>query len=401
MPVRRTRAVARPGPLSVLILFVLVATPRPSAAQDTAGSPLGIQDRSSGLGLSREYNPAMGGSLILGGEYLSRKAAKLGLPSAVQEGLGQTGLQFNEAEISISAAVDPYFRADLIVAFAYDHGDFSTDIEEGYVTTLFLRGFTIRAGKFYLPFGRHNALHTHAFPFIDAPLPLVHVFGPEGLNMMAVEGSWLIPLPWFAELTVDVGSNDNQLFHSPEGHDLVYGGRLRTMVDLNDDTTLELGGSYFAGKDYAGGWTHVYGADMTLRWRPARREMYHQVVWQTEYVRVSRQFRPAVPQPGTDAGAGEQAAWQALKDVPGGSAGFYSYLAGQVGRRWWLEARYDAFGFPWGRGDDHHRVSGLVTFVTSEFAALRLQYGYLFGSDAHQVLLQANFGIGAHPAHAY
>jgi len=203
------------------------------------------------------------------------------------------------------------------------------------------------------------------------------------------------------ELTLDVGSHDNQLFHSPEGHDLVYGGRLRTLADLNDDTTLEFGGSYFAGKDLAGGWTHAYGADMTMRWRPARREMYNQLVWQTEYVRVSRQHDRVVPAPAADAPSDEQAAWQALKDVPGGSAGLYSYLAGQLGRRWWLGVRYDAFGFPWGRGDGHHRVTGMLTFLTTEFAALRVQYGYLFGSDAHQVLLQANFVIGAHPAHAY
>ena len=394
----------------ILFCCLAIGWPDGSRAQiaPIGSGAFGVSDRSSGLGLTRDYNPAIGANLLMGGEYLSKEAESLAWPDAVKEALGQTGVFFQEAEVGFAAAVDPFFRADLIIALHRHEGHFHVDLEEGYVTTLALPQVTLRAGKFYLPFGRHNVLHTHAFPFIDAPWTHTVFFGEEGLNEMAIEAAVLLPLPWFAELSAYAANGDNEvLFHSPKGRDLAYGGRLHTLVEFSDSVTADIGGNYVAGKNIAGGWTHVFGGDLTLRWRPAGRELYHQLVWQSEYLQVRRTGPLPSPTAGTDAEAqpDEGARIANLQSgVPSGTGGFYTYLAGQVAREWWLQARFDAVGYPRpDAGPRLHRVSGLLAFVPSEFSAIRLQYSYGFGREerVHQVLLQLNVTIGAHPAHAY
>ena len=50
------------------------------------------------------------------------------------------------------------------------------------------------------------------------------------------------------------------------------------------------------------------------------------------------------------------------------------------------------------------KQSLLLAYVPSEFSALRLQYDHRnngMRADEHKILLQLNFTIGAHPAHAY
>jgi len=375
-----------------------------ASAPGTAVTPsFGLGDRSAGFGLSRDYNPAMGASLLMGGGWLSKDLKNSGLSEGVRELMGETGIAFHEAEVSMAAAVDPYLRADLIIAVHNHDGEFAVDIEEGLITTLCFQGVTLRAGKFYLPFGRHNMLHAHAFPFIDAPLPNRVFFGEEGLNEAAVEASILLPLPWFVEWTLDVANGDNAtLFKSSRTRDLAFSSRLRTLVELSGSTTLELGGSYIGGRNVADGWTHVAGGDITLKWRPEGRELYNQIIWQSEYIRLMRTGpRPVVP---TNLADGEEldATLSGQAEVASGLGGFYSYVAAQVSRRVWLEGRFDAMGYPSGdTGQRLHRVSGLLAFVPSEFSAIRLEYSWLKEEAAHAIMVQLGVGIGAHPAHGY
>lgn len=408
----------------LMLVFILVHRGLVVAQVAPIGtSAFGLQDRSSGLGLTRDYNPAIGANLLFGGEYLSKEAQALPWPEAIRHSAGETGLLFQEAEIGLAAAVDPYLRADLIVALHRHAGEFHIEVEEGFVTTLFLPRVTLRGGKFYLPFGRHNVLHTHAFPFVDKPLPHSMVFGHEGLNEAAVEASVLLPLPWFVEVSAYAANGDNEvLFRGPKGRDLAYGGRLHTLIEFGESTTAEVGGSYVSGRNVAGGWTHVFGGDLTLRWRPAGRERYHQVIWQSEYVTVLRTGpRPQIRSATNSAleeleGEGEHhheeehhhdgtdldALLATQAALPSGMGSLYSFLAAQVAQRWWVQGRFDALGYPAGDGGSRlHRASGLLAFVPSEFSAIRLQYSYFHEGRTHQVLLQVNVTMGAHPAHAY
>jgi hypothetical protein len=399
------------------IIVAFYATP--CLAQDVpVGSGVGVGDRSNALGLSSDYNPALGASLLLGGEYLSRDASDMLLPSAQRETIGRTGIKLQEVELVLAAAVDPTLRADVIVTMeGGDDGTFAFDLEEAYVTTLSLRHVAIRAGKMHLPFGRHNTLHAHAFPFIDAPVVNVALLGAEGLNSVAGEAAFLIPAPWFLELTVVVADGHNDtLFRSSRFGGLAFGGRVRNLVDLDDETTMELGASYYAGQNFTGGWTHVFGGHLNLTWRPAGRELYHQVTWQAEYIQVRRTGERAIVPAACDDPTcdGPDPALLAQAEVTSGLGGFYTYLAARVGQQWWVQARFDALGYPKGESVPTldpsyrnpldrrlHRVTALAAFVPTEFAALRLQYSYVPEEDVHQALLQLNVSIGAHPAHAY
>ena len=103
------------------------------------------------------------------------------------------GFEFHEAELALQAIVDPYARADFFIAF----GEEGVELEEGYLTLTSLPGgLTARAGKFRAAFGRVNAMHNDALPWIDRPLVTENlVTGEEGINDAGVSLSRILPAP--------------------------------------------------------------------------------------------------------------------------------------------------------------------------------------------------------------
>ncbi len=289
-----------------------------------------------------------------------------------------SGISVQEIEIRLTAAVDVHFAGDITLAIPGTEG---LELEEGFVTTTGLPNVSIKAGKFFVPFGKHNLLHTHAFPFLDSPMIHERILGGEGLNEVGVEAGALLPLNWFSELTIVAVNGDNSLFNSPNDNDLAYFGRTKNLWDLNDDTTLELGGSVGIGKNDHREWTKLVGGDMTVKWRPARRNRDRGLTLQAEYVQARVSDGPDL-------------------EVAGG---FSSLLQVQTARKWWIQARYDGFGFPSLSNERSHRYSALIALVPSEFSALRLQYTLNRdeGRSVHQVGMQLSFTMGSHPAHVY
>ena len=261
---------------------------------------------------------------------------------------------------------------------------------------------TLRAGKFKLALGKHNQLHTHAFPFIDAPLYQTKITGEEGLNASSVSASALVPLPWFSELTAQAFSlgNDDLFGDASTTIGTTVGvrsgktgalGRFRNLFEFGDDATLELGASAGTGKNAYGFQTTVYGADVTLKWRPAEGGKYEAFIWNTEYLGSRRKGRL------NSAGTGEN------EEKIGGAA---TYVQFQFAERWWIQARAEILGAPHNAVVPlHTKQSGLIGFFPSEFSGFRLQYDHendrARPRQDHAVTLQYNVTIGAHPAHAY
>ena len=357
----------QPGPVS----------PQPGTQ---AGSPALGTSGSTATGLSRAFNPAISINGLFLGSYTSREPST---EAEVRPGEGiTTGVHIQEVEAQFSAFVDPYLRADVILALPEGKG---IEVEEGYISTLNIPSVILRIGKLHDPFGKHNLLHTHQFPFIDPPLINERIFGEEGLTEIGVDVSYLLKLPWFSEVRLDLLNGDNEvLFNSPKGSDLAYLAHFKNLWDLSDAATLELGESYVIGKNEFEEISQAAGVDLTLKWRPPQRALYRAFIWQTEYLFAKK--NPAD---------------QTFDKV----GGLYTLIQYQFARRWWIQGRYDLLGVPEAEGEGKtYRISSLLAFVPTEFSAFRVQYNYLKPEDEegiHQVLAQVNFTIGSHPAHQY
>ncbi len=293
------------------------------------------------------------------------------------EGFG-TGLAVQELEIQFQAAVDPYFKANLVVAIP---GDEPFEVEEGYLTLTSLPRVLVNIGKIKEPFGRENLAHTHALLTIDKSLIGQRVFGEEGLNDIGLNAQILLPTPWFSELTIggDAGNNEVVLGSGdPEGlSGMVH---WKNLFDLGETATLEAGISGLIGKNAFDGRSIVAGADVTIKGGGRGRRQWNRYVWQNEFLIMDRQ------------GADEDARL----------GGLYSTFEYALSRRWWIGGRYDYVGV---FSDDTAMAGTLIgVFAPTEFSAVRIQAQRQFLPDGHtadSIVGQLNFTLGAHPAHSY
>lgn len=333
---------------------------------------------STATGLSRTFNPAISINGLFQGTYRSRENDN---PNAEVK----TGMKVQEIELQFSANVDKWLNAN--VRFTFEDDEF--EIEEAFTDVLIMDRLALRAGQFFTHFGKHNLLHQHQFPFIDAPLVNQEIFGEEGLLEVGAGLNYLVPVSWYSELIFEfLEGNNEDLFNAPLNDDFAYLIHTKNLWDLDEDTTFELGGSYVTGRNGATGGgantqSEAAGANLTVKWKPAERLRYQTLVWQTEYLGSWRETGPGTP----DENLG----------------GIYSYLQYQFLERWWAQGRYDYLGLHRSAGlNEKHRYSALVGYVPSEFSAVRMQYSYLDDvQDEHQLILQLNFSLGSHPAHLY
>ena len=308
------------------------------------------------------------------------------------------GLGFDEAEISLISVVDPYWTFASNIVFLPDH---TVDPEEVWARSVSIPSVQLKLGKLRGTFGKHGLLHTHAFPFIQAPVIMPNSIGEEGFKDPGLEAAWLTPLPWYAELTGGMYQSlplgpDNPLDLGSSAHDnLPLLGHFKNQFDLNDATTLEVGASLLQGKGADGHQHGAYGADVTFRNVPARSSNRHGWILQSEYI-----------QKGATAGGNY------AREQDGGYLSF-QYRLSQV---WWtgIRAEQARDSFTDFVVDDTgapvpatvHRGSVNIAWTPSEFSFVRLEYSHS-KADAgvhptdDRLLLQLSYTIGYHPAHAY
>lgn len=295
----------------------------------------------------------------------------------------EDGMKLQEAELQFSSEVDSYFTAKASFSVAEENGSYGIEPEEAYVETIDVPYVTLKFGKFKMPMGKHNQLHSHAFLFVNAPLINETILGEEGLNETGIGASTLIPFPWFSEITLDYTQGENaDLFNSSKKSDKVIIGRYKNLWDLSDSTTLELGFSGAKGKNSDNHDTKLYGADLTLKWRPVDGGKYNSFEWGNEYLEKDRNG-----------------------EVDEKLSGLVSYLKYQMAQRWYAQYRYDYLGLNKSKSiNANKRHTALFAFVPSEFSSVKLQYETIDDGqvkDESRVSFQLNISIGAHPAHAY
>ncbi len=310
----------------------------------------------------------------------------------------ETGFNLQGLELSIRQSVDPYFRFDGNLVFSL----FGVELEEAYATTLSLPyNLQARFGQFLTRFGRYNPTHPHQWSFLDQMLVYGKFFGPENNRGLGVEGSVLLPLPWYAEVLASMtdaeGAESTRSFYgsadvtvdSPA--DFQYTLAVKQFFPLSDDWSLNWGVSAALGPNPTGrgNRSDIYGTDIYLKWRPittAADWMY--VALQAEYLYRLRQ----VPQ-------------RLLRDHGG-----YAYLIWHFSKRWETGVRHewvsgvedDPLDPEW--NEARHRTSGQLSFFPTEFSRLRAQINYdrpRWEDPYWGFFLGAEISVGAHGAHAF
>ena len=313
------------------------------------------------------------------------------------------GLEFESVEMGLVSTVDPYWNFTGNIVFLPDG---TIDPEEVYATTTNIPGIGLKVGKIRGTFGKHGLLHDHAFPFIQAPIIMSNTIGEEGFKDAGLEAAWLTPLPWFCEFTLGgyqaVGVDaDHPLDLGNTAHDNIpYLGHLKNLFDLDDDTTLEVGGSALTG--YGADNLHhmAYGADLTVKNVPHRQNNQRGWILQGEYL-----ARDSWNNDGSFA----------LHDADG----WYASFQYRWSQNWWSgirveEAFHSTGDFLTDSGGNpiaghFQRVSANISWVPSEFSFIRTEYS-LAKADAdngsgtawdHRFMVQLCYTIGFHPPHAY
>jgi hypothetical protein len=344
------------------------------------------------------------------------------------------GFTIQNAELTLAGVVDPYVRGDANIVLQIDSsGESTIELEEAYLTTLDMPfNLQIKAGQFFGAFGRINAIHPHAWDFVDAPVVTTRLLGSDGFRNPGVQLSWLTPLPFFAELVASIQNSQGETaasFRNLPGEvvagrtlidrgvrnlgDFVYLTRLRTSFDLGDEVTIVPGVSALFGPNATADdtQTQIYGADFYVKWKPLSNDQgWPFVAWQSEA--IVRRYQAAAVFDDDE----QLDRRRTLQDF-----GVYSQLLWGFARPWTAGARFDyarGEGDAFGSGRDAYstatdpmrdrrqRYSGVLTYYPSEFSKLRLQYNFdhaqfLPRGHAHSVFAQFEILFGAHGAHKF
>lgn len=360
------------------------------------------------------------------------------------------GFTLQQGELSLAAAVDPYFIAEVYSVFGTD----GVELEEAFATTTSLPwNLELKSGYFLTDFGLINPTHPHAWDWIDQPVVNTRIFGGEGQRAVGFDLGWLAPLPWFSEIEggMQNATDESVSFLNSPGvggwpavdtevrnlSDFIYLARWKNSWLFSPEWTgvFGLSGLYGANSSGPSGRTYVYGSDFKLKWLPAtnfRGWPYLTIEGEV----MKRDFRADGFTAGTETAGGgnghghgdseeeEDGGDEFEQDLPGGwlrDWGFYTqalygfypnWAAGVRGE--WASGRGESVidGMLVSRQEDplrgdRVRVSPMIVWRPSHFSRFRLQYNYdhatfLPGNEnAHSVWLGAEFAFGAHPAHRY
>ena len=334
------------------------------------------------------------------------------------------GFTIPNTELAFDGAVDPYFKGFSSIVFKLDsQGETGVELEEVYfLTTSLPRNLQLKGGQFFTEFGRQNPQHPHAWAFVDQPLVLNRMFGPDGVRGQGARLSWLLPTSWYTEAMLSVlNSAGGTMFsfrseESSEIHggvpaeggvrkatDLVFVPRIATSFDLTDTQVLLAGVSVALGPNNSGpdANTQVYGADLYWKWKSATAQQgFPFVSLQTEvlYRRYQAAERTSADDPTVtlvsetlrDRGGYAQLLWGIKPRVVAGLRG--EFTGG------------DDAAFGSALRADRVRLSPNLTWYPTEFSKVRLQYNYDdrkgIGRD-QSVWFQFEFLLGAHAAHKF
>ncbi len=339
----------------------------------------------------------------------------------VKEAPGENADRFSlrETEVDFRLPVSPFAEGVLIAAFEdAGSGEFESLIEEGYADialgTFFDNPSASRAklGRFRVPFGHDNKLHTHDLLQVDRPVSSSRHLGEEGLIGDGIEVT--IPLGSSESddglgqaTTLQLAVVNGEALTGEEGAlgaafdgtgvDLasdapILVARASHFVELGERSDLEFGASYLDGVSKnaittsTGGEVtpRMFGVDATWRQRDDESGVGSWLV-SAEFLQSDFGYRgPSVFEGKRQRGASVTAQRQLTPSV---------YAGLRVGKTDEL-----------GTGVEVKEASPYVSWYADEFFRLRVQGQHLEmdpGRHATRVFLQASWNFGAHSTHPY
>lgn len=330
----------------------------------------------------------------------------------------RNGFTVQNVELTLSGTVDPYWDAQANIIMLIDaEGETVVELEEVFAMSRGLPGgLQIKAGQYFTEFGRHNPQHPHTWAFVDQPLMLTRVLGPDGLRSQGARLTWLMPTPWFSEVYAGAqnanGATAVSFLSAPDaevgGHvllerrgrkasDLLYALRWLNGFDAGDSVSVNLGVSGLTGPNATGNdtVTRIYGADAYLKWTPVQNQRgFPFVAWQSEI--IQRRY---------EAAATDTLAREVLKDWGG-----YTQLLWGFQPRWVAGLRFERAD---GNGDNatdalrdaRTRVALNMTWYLTEYSKLRMQINRddaeHLDKKVNALWLQMEYNIGSHAAHTF
>jgi hypothetical protein len=297
-------------------------------------------------------------------------------------------------DLMLYAPIDHLFDGTLSVAAHQEDGAALVELHESYVSSdRLIPGLKFRLGQFFLGIGRLNRYHQHEWPFVSTPIVQSRFFDKEGLIDSGLEVSYLLPLPFYLDLTV--GATNGFVY----GHSHDAGEKPKTPTQYLhllsfvefDGFDLQPGLSLLNRQAADGSKLGLTGLDLTGKNRAGKilRFLWQSEIWQ-------RIFEPKdgkqeistgaylYPQYGFDSGA---------------EFGIrFDYLT--------VNTKKDATGKKVANSES--ALVPTLGYRPSEFSLWRLAYRMekieSEGSDSieNQVLeVQATYILGAHPAHDF
>lgn len=345
----------------------------------------------------------------------------------------KNGFTLQGAELSLSGAVDPYFRGEVHVIALTD----GIEVEEAFAQTTSLPGgLQLEGGLFFTEFGVLNPRHPHQWDWIDQPVINTRLFGGDGLRSEGIRVGWLTPLSWPSEFHFGVQNANTEDFTASFIGDDPVGGRPQNDRDVDDPGDLLWLARWVNSWDHTDEWTSVfgvsglygpndagsdtdtwiYGFDYRLKWVPRDNfRGYPFVSWQTEVMRRDYEVDSYGAAAGGDPDFPNDLPSETLNDMGGYTQLLWGFMPNwSAGLRLeYADASGDSVedGELVSHNDDpardrRWRFSPLLTWWPSHFSRLRLQYNYdnakfLDDDDAHTVWMGMEVLFGAHTSHTY
>ena len=311
-----------------------------------------------------------------------------------------------EIELNLFGQIDPYARAEVRIETGEEAAkeNLTVKLAEANLTLLTLPwGLQAKLGQVRNRFGLVNRIHEHDMPQIDRPSVYRAFFGEEGLVERGVEVTWVPDLPVYLEGLVGVFNGDNEVaFGKGRIRDPLVTARLRTFFELGATGGIQLGASLATGLTADELRQTIIGVEAKYKYRPEG--WLHPLLTLAGEALFSKRRTHSVADPDDPESP--------ILERTVNRFGWYTYAEIQPWRRWAGGVRYDRTELLLDPGREWS-VEPYVTFLPSEFLRFRLAYRHTNRSESHpltvvlgrrsfdELLLEATFILGAHPAHPF